>query len=737
MNIYTKNLLYYCFTSLNTNLKGSNLCFKRTRERIFRTQHDFNLKFMKKIILIAVSAFLSMSAVFAQNCQIIDIPDPMFMDVNNDGIDGDMLNAVFVSENDGNDLNSGTSTSPVATIAKGIQIAEAEGKNVYVATGTYNLVSTLVLASGVSVFGQYSGLPDWDRSAAFTTIISGPKTAIIAQNINVETRIEGFEIHSADALVSGESSVGVRIINCSENVIVRFNTIISGKGANGANGLQGAPGNPGSPGVSGGNGSCDGPDSGPGGDSGNSVCAAQGGSGGDGGVAGDNNGDAGNDSPGGAFGGAGGAFGEFATDGQPGQDGVAGSNGINGTTNPQSVTLSASGDFLTVNGNNGTAGSNGTGGGGGGGGGAQFCATCVNGSGNGGGGGGAGGCGALGGNGGIGGGGSFAIVIKNSNSIIDRNILDTDNGGNGGNGGAGSPGGNGGSGGPGAAFCTDEIGAGGAGGNGGKGGDGWAGAGGNGGPSIAVVIQGTLDVQIGDNQFVIANGGSSGLGASNPNGGMSSPTGLAGLFDEITGTYSPLSIINPTICITDAEVVEPTGNPVMMDFYVALSSPAMQTINVDYSTEQATALDNIDFVPVSGTLTFLQDETVKNIQVEVLSDHVPSVDKYFYLNLSNPVNATISFSTGTGNILDNGMTEISSLDYLGNVQIFPNPVTSLLNISSDVTQYEIKVYDVFGKQLFEGNNVKTIDVSGFASGVYYINMKAEETTSNLRFVKSE
>lgn len=692
---------------------------------------------MRNIVLFAVTALLSINLVFAQNCEITDLPDPMFLDVNNDGIDGDRLNAVFVSDIDGNDLNSGTFDLPVATIAKGIQIAEAEGKNVYVATGTYNLVSTLVLSSGVSVFGQYSGLPDWDRSAGFTTIINGPKTAILAEDISVETRIEGFEIHSADAVVSGESSVGIKIINCSENVIVRFNTLYAGSGAHGANGLQGAPGNPGSPGIAGGEGSCDGPDIGPGGDGGNSSCAAQGGSGGDGGAEGENDGDAGNDSPGGAFGGAGGAFGEFATDGQPGQNGVAGSNGVNGTSNPQIVTLSATGDYLTVNGNNGTAGSNGTGGGGGGGGGAQSCFMCNDGAGNGGGGGGAGGCGALGGNGGTGGGGSFAIVIKNSNSIVDRNILNTDNGGNGGNGGAGSPGGNGGSGGPGGSACTEEIGAGGNGGNGGKGGDGWAGAGGNGGPSIAVLIQGTLDVQIGDNQFVIANGGAAGMGASNPNGGISSPAGLVGLFAEITGTYSPLAIINPAICITDAEVVEPTGNPIMMDFYVALTSPAMQEISIDYTTVQASALDNIDFIPTSGTLTFLPDESVKNIQVEILSDHIPSGDKYFFLSLTNPVNATISFSIGTGTIIDNGLTEISSLNSFGNIQIFPNPVTSLLNITSDFSQYEIRVYNVFGQLMLEGNNLKTVDVSDFASGVYYINMKAEESISNFKFVKSE
>jgi len=86
---------------------------------------------------------------------------------------------------------------------------------------------------------------------------------------------------------------------------------------------------------------------------------------------------------------------------------------------------------------------------------------------------------------------------------------------------------------------------------------------------------------------------------------------------------------------------------------------------------------------------------------------------------------------------DNGLTEISSLNSFGNIQIFPNPVTSLLNINSDISQYEIRVYNVFGQLMLEGNNLKAVDVSDFASGVYYINMKAEESISNFKFVKSE
>jgi hypothetical protein len=75
-------------------------------------------------------------------------------------------------------------------------------------------------------------------------------------------------------------------------------------------------------------------------------------------------------------------------------------------------------------------------------------------------------------------------------------------------------------------------------------------------------------------------------------------------------------------------------------------------VTVDYSTAPGTATSGVDYVPASGTLTFLPGETTKTITVLVNGDTLDEPDETLFVNLSNASNATISVSQGTGTILD-------------------------------------------------------------------------------------
>src|SRR4051794_28958137 len=81
-----------------------------------------------------------------------DKPDLAFEDTNCDGIDGDSAAAVFVATG-GPDAATGSKANPLQTINAGIAKATAEGKDVYVAGGTYNQI--LDLADNVGVYGGY------------------------------------------------------------------------------------------------------------------------------------------------------------------------------------------------------------------------------------------------------------------------------------------------------------------------------------------------------------------------------------------------------------------------------------------------------------------------------------------------------------------------------------------------------------------------------------------------------
>ncbi|RMA66291.1 T9SS type A sorting domain-containing protein [Ulvibacter antarcticus] len=74
-----------------------------------------------------------------------------------------------------------------------------------------------------------------------------------------------------------------------------------------------------------------------------------------------------------------------------------------------------------------------------------------------------------------------------------------------------------------------------------------------------------------------------------------------------------------------------------------------------------------------------------------------------------------------------------------NISLYPNPTTDVLNIASDeLSVSEIKIYDSKGsliKKLSNSNINKTIDVSKFASGIYYVQISSEEKIMTKMFVK--
>jgi Calx-beta domain-containing protein len=88
-------------------------------------------------------------------------------------------------------------------------------------------------------------------------------------------------------------------------------------------------------------------------------------------------------------------------------------------------------------------------------------------------------------------------------------------------------------------------------------------------------------------------------------------------------------------------------------FTVSLSEPSSETVSVDYSTANSSALAGSDYTALSGTLTFAPGETTRTILVRTLDDTTGEPTESFTLTLSNPVGATIADGTGVGTILDN------------------------------------------------------------------------------------
>ncbi|POY35328.1 hypothetical protein C3K47_16215 [Solitalea longa] len=115
----------------------------------------------------------------------------------------------------------------------------------------------------------------------------------------------------------------------------------------------------------------------------------------------------------------------------------------------------------------------------------------------------------------------------------------------------------------------------------------------------------------------------------------------------------------PYIYTTDPAITEgDSGDPILY-FYVYLSNFTDKVVTVDYTTQDVTTTTD-DYTPVNGTLTF-DGINGQYVEVHVNPDLVFEPNEYVNLILSNPVNAVLADTEGTGLINDDDNTPIVSI----------------------------------------------------------------------------
>lgn len=67
--------------------------------------------------------------------------------------------------------------------------------------------------------------------------------------------------------------------------------------------------------------------------------------------------------------------------------------------------------------------------------------------------------------------------------------------------------------------------------------------------------------------------------------------------------------------------------------------------------------------------------------------------------------------------------------------VFPNPVVDQLNIKSNEAVNNVSVYDVTGKLLQSVQNTKSIDMSSYNSGVYFVEVTIGNSTQTVKVLK--
>jgi Ca2+-binding RTX toxin-like protein len=121
-----------------------------------------------------------------------------------------------------------------------------------------------------------------------------------------------------------------------------------------------------------------------------------------------------------------------------------------------------------------------------------------------------------------------------------------------------------------------------------------------------------------------------------------------------------------TLTIDDV-VIGVEGNSGIQNatFNVTLSAQSGLTVSVDVATVDGTAEAGTDYVSLMQTLTFSPGELTKSVTVQVAGDVRAEFDENFFVEMTNPLNATLQDSFGTATIVDDGdgPTQLVFIDF--------------------------------------------------------------------------
>ena len=143
---------------------------------------------------------------------------------------------------------------------------------------------------------------------------------------------------------------------------------------------------------------------------------------------------------------------------------------------------------------------------------------------------------------------------------------------------------------------------------------------------------------------------------------LSNPSNAAVTDGQGLGTITDDDAM-PALVIDDVTVTEGDTGTTNANFTVSLSSPSGQTVTAGFSTANGTAVAPGDYTARTGqTVTFTAGQLTRTITIAVNPDTIDEVNETYFVNLSNPTNATITDSQGVGTIIDDDGLPVLSVN---------------------------------------------------------------------------
>ncbi len=141
---------------------------------------------------------------------------------------------------------------------------------------------------------------------------------------------------------------------------------------------------------------------------------------------------------------------------------------------------------------------------------------------------------------------------------------------------------------------------------------------------------------------------------ASPGGSPAAPTNYV-LNGSALGDTTPAL---PTISIGDVSLSEGSSGTHNATFTVSMSQLSDVPVTVAWQTSDGTAQAGSDYQSASGTVQFSVGQTVKIVNVPVYGDGDVEPDETFFVDLSQPVGATLTQARGTGTIKNDDVSSV-------------------------------------------------------------------------------
>jgi hypothetical protein len=149
-----------------------------------------------------------------------------------------------------------------------------------------------------------------------------------------------------------------------------------------------------------------------------------------------------------------------------------------------------------------------------------------------------------------------------------------------------------------------------------------------------------------------------------------------------------------SLSIDSVNLKEGNSGTTAFVFTVTLSDPSSSTVTVDFATEDGTAIVNDgDYQPASGTLTFEPGQTEKTVTVPVNGDEKVEEDETFFVILSYASGASIDQGTGIGTILND---DPMGIDILTVSSVASTRTGFTVQFNRELARSQLNLYDQGG-----------------------------------------